>query len=72
MRSRLGPYLSWITRVSKLSPDFRSKPTMYPSSWSSRAMSSFRREVGISAVSCSALLALRMRVSMSAIGSVSI
>src|ERR671918_3160759 len=30
------------------------------------------REVGISAVSCIALLALRMRVSMSAIGSVSI
>src|SRR5918997_6753177 len=45
---------------------------MYPSSWSRRAMSSLRREVGISAVSCSALLALRMRVSMSAIGSVSI
>src|SRR5215210_3823223 len=30
------------------------------------------REVGISAVSCIALLALRIRVSMSAIGSVSI
>src|ERR671914_855034 len=37
-----------------------------------RAISSFIREVGISAVSCIALLALRMRVSMSAIGSVSI
>src|SRR6188472_1781026 len=37
-----------------------------------RAISSFRREVGISAVSCIALLALRIRVSMSAIGSVSI
>src|SRR4051794_38891321 len=34
-------------------------------------MSCFRREVGIAAVSCSALLALRMRVNMSAIGSVS-
>src|SRR6266508_2084946 len=34
-------------------------------------MFSFSREVGIVAVSCSALLALRMRVSMSAIGSVS-
>src|SRR5919206_428525 len=33
-------------------------------------MSAFRRELGISAVSCSALLALRILVSMSAIGSV--
>src|ERR687887_1574940 len=33
-------------------------------------MSSLRREVGIRVSSCSALLALRMRVSMSAIGSV--
>src|SRR5918911_1616882 len=37
-----------------------------------RAISSLRREVGISVRSCSALFALRMRVSMSAIGSVSI
>src|ERR687886_345224 len=37
-----------------------------------RAISSFRREVGISVRSCIALLALRMRVSMSATGSVSI
>src|SRR5215211_3235420 len=44
---------------------------MYPSSWRMRAISSFWREVGISALSCNALLALRMRVSMSAIGSVS-
>src|SRR6266545_8185550 len=35
-------------------------------------MFSFSREVGIVAVSCNALLALRIRVSMSAIGSVSI
>src|ERR671931_2498664 len=45
---------------------------MYPSSFSRRAISRLRRELGISARSCSALLALRMRVSMSAIGSVSI
>src|SRR5262245_18850662 len=45
---------------------------MYPSSWSRRAISSFMREVGMEAVSCSARFALRMRVSMSAIGSVSI
>src|SRR5918992_4351474 len=37
-----------------------------------RAISSFCREVGISVCSWSALLALRMRVSMSAMGSVSI
>src|SRR3954451_12594257 len=36
-----------------------------------RAISTFIRELGIAACSCSALLALRMRVSMSAIGSVS-
>src|SRR4029078_13532252 len=35
-----------------------------------RAISSFRREGGIDVESCIALLALRMRVSMSAIGSV--
>src|SRR5436190_7292800 len=35
-----------------------------------RAICSFKREVGIDVVSCIALLALRMRVSMSAIGSV--
>src|SRR4051794_22155329 len=37
-----------------------------------RAISSLSLEFGISARSCSALLALRMRVSMSATGSVSI
>src|SRR6266516_6291731 len=37
-----------------------------------RAISSFRRDVGIWAVSWSALLAFRIRVSMSAMGSVSI
>src|SRR4051794_9816544 len=48
------------------------KSRMYPSSLRRRAISTLTREVGIVAVSCSALLALRMRVSMSAIGSVSI
>src|SRR6185312_14068417 len=37
-----------------------------------RAIWTFNLELGISALSCSALLALRMRVSMSATGSVSI
>src|SRR5438552_14236661 len=44
---------------------------MYPSSFRRRAISTFTLEVGISTFSCSALLALRMRDSMSAIGSVS-
>src|SRR3954451_2634143 len=45
---------------------------MYPSSLRMRAISTLSFEFGISARSCSALLALRMRVSMSATGSVSI
>src|SRR6185503_19576510 len=44
---------------------------MYPSSLRMRAISSFSFEFGISTRSCSALLALRIRVSMSATGSVS-
>src|SRR4051794_1814960 len=73
-RSRLRPYFSSTTSVSNGSPSRRSvrKSRMYPSSLSRRAMSSFRREVGIAAVSWSALLAFRIRVSMSAMGSVSI
>src|SRR5919205_1110097 len=45
---------------------------MYPSSLRRRAIDSLMREFGISTRSCSAWLALRMRVSMSAIGSVNI
>src|SRR5437773_1958478 len=44
---------------------------MYPSSLRMRAISSFIREVGIEADSCIARFTLRMRVSMSAMGSVS-
>src|SRR6266480_1715956 len=44
---------------------------MYPSSLRSLAISTFIRELGMVACSCSALFALRIRVSMSAIGSVS-
>src|SRR5215467_4389976 len=44
---------------------------MYPSSLRRRAISTFILQLGMVACSCSALLALRMRVSMSAIGSVS-
>src|SRR2546421_6671222 len=42
---------------------------MNPSSFSSSAMRTLSREDGMSTFSCSALLALRMRVSRSAIGS---
>src|SRR6266487_1623200 len=45
---------------------------MYPSSLSRRAISSLIREFGISTWSWSARFALRMRLSMSAIGSVNI
>src|SRR5262245_16892712 len=44
---------------------------MYPSCLRRRAMSSFIREVGIEQESCIARLALRIRLSMSAMGSVS-
>src|SRR5436190_23853607 len=44
---------------------------MYPSSFKRRAISTFIFEEGIAADSWSALLAFRMRLSMSAIGSVS-
>src|SRR5438105_217710 len=43
---------------------------MNPSSFRTRAICSFRREAGISTAGRSMRLALRMRVSMSAIGSV--
>src|SRR3954454_25021385 len=43
---------------------------MYPSSSRMRAISLRMPELGIETLSCSAWLALRMRVSMSAIGSV--
>src|SRR6266404_289725 len=60
-RSRLRPNLRSTTRVSKDSPF----------SFRRRASSTFIFELGIAAFSWSALLAFRMRVSMSAIGSVS-
>ena len=71
-RSRPFPYFSSTTSVSKLSPFTMEKSRMYPSSLRMRAICALRREVGISVRSCIALLALRIRVSMSAIGSVSI
>src|SRR5881394_46041 len=73
-RSRLRPYLSSTTSTLYGSwPGSTTwKPRMYPSSSRMRAICSFSFEEGISTRSCSALLALRMRVSMSATGSVNI
>src|SRR3954447_2606672 len=70
-RSRPRPYLSWIVSTSNDSPGSTLKSVVYPSSLSRRAISTFSFEAVIVVVSCSALLALRMRVSMSATGSVS-
>src|SRR5919109_5638392 len=52
-----------------LSPDGSSKSRMKPSAFSTRAMSALMREFGTATVSWRATWALRMRVSMSAIGS---
>src|SRR5262245_14747176 len=51
------------------SPDGSSKSRMKPSAFSTRAMSTLMREFGTTTVSWRATCALRMRVSMSAIGS---
>src|SRR5581483_2962266 len=71
-RSRPRPYLSSTTSV--LCEPFSTvwKSRMYPSSLRTRAISTFSFELGISARSCNALFALRMRASMSATGSVNI
>src|SRR5579871_1895766 len=50
--------------------DTRSKLSMKPSSWRIRAIACFVRDAGTSTVLWFAVLALRMRVSISAIGSV--
>src|SRR5688572_18760660 len=71
-RSRLRPYLSSTTRVSKASPRSMWKSLMYPSSLRTRAISAFIRDEGMVAVSWSARFAFRIRVSMSETGSVSI
>src|SRR6476646_9350468 len=71
-RSRPRPYFSSTTSVGWVPSSETWKSRMYPSSLRMRAIWTFSLELGISAVSCSALLALRMRVSMSATGSVSI
>src|ERR1700688_410959 len=72
VRVRSEAYLSWISRTLP-GPAFAgatSKLAMYPSRCRMRARDSFSFELGILTLSCIAVLALRMRVSMSAMGSV--
>src|SRR2546422_908080 len=58
-------------RTLRLTPSpFTTKLLMYPSSFRMRAISSFSFEAGISTRECFAAIALRIRVNISAIGSV--
>src|SRR5580658_1905784 len=72
VRVRSGAYLSFISRTlpGPVVDGVTSKPPMYPSLSRMSASDSLSLEVGIFTVSCMAVLALRMRVSMSAMGSV--
>src|ERR1700759_4278952 len=70
LRSRFGPYFSSITRFLLCSPCSLRKPEMYPSRLRISAMWDLSFECGITTSSWYAELALRRRVSMSAIGSV--
>src|SRR5580704_5642996 len=72
VRARSGVYFMVISRVFPGFPgsSFTWYPTMYPSSTRMAASDSLSFEPGILTVSKWAVLAFRMRVSMSAIGSV--
>src|ERR1700712_324912 len=71
-RSRLRPYLSWMSSVlpTTSSRSWTSKEVMYPSCLRISATPCFSLLYGIVTESWYAWLALRRRVSMSAIGSV--
>src|SRR6476659_115649 len=71
-RSRLRPYLSWISSVLPTTPSrsWTSKEVMYPSCLRISATPCLSLLYGIDTESWYAWLALRRRVSMSAIGSV--
>src|SRR5579875_3748444 len=71
-RSRSVVYLSLISSTFPGWPgsSLVSKPSMYPSRSRMAARDSFSLELGMRTLSCMATLALRTRVSMSAIGSV--
>src|SRR5580704_679644 len=72
VRVRSCAYLSWISRTlpGPVPDSATSNPAMYPSRCKMTARDSFSFELGILTLSCMAVLALRMRVSMSATGSV--
>src|ERR1700691_4847453 len=72
VRERSGAYLSWIssTLPGPVPDSATANPAMYPSRWRMTARDSFSLELGILTLSCMAVLALRIRVSMSATGSV--
>src|SRR5579863_10439735 len=72
VRVRSEAYLSWISStLPGPVPDWAtSNPAMYPSRWRMTASDSLSLELGILTLSCMAVLALRIRVSMSAMGSV--
>src|SRR5947207_9443440 len=72
VRARSGVYFMLIsrTRPGRRGSSCTLKPSMYPSRSRMLASASFNFEDGIGTVSCIATLALRIRVSMSAIGSV--
>src|SRR5579859_692199 len=69
-RSRFVPYLSVIRMTSRGMAATSSKSLMKPSALRTFAISFFSRDAGMSTRSWNAVLALRMRVSMSATGSV--
>src|SRR5579872_983244 len=69
-RSRCWPYLSVIRMTSRAPACALSNAWMKPSSLRTFAISFFNRDEGTSTRSCLAIFALRMRVSMSATGSV--
>src|SRR3712207_5678383 len=70
VRSRFGPYFSSTTRLRPFSPSSTDQLAMYPSCWRISAMWVLILLYGITTRSWYAWLALRTRVSMSAIGSV--
>src|SRR3954453_15044108 len=72
VRLRSGVYFIVIVSLSPglLGSSATSKPSMYPSCWRILASATLSFDDGISVRSCIAMFALRIRVSMSAIGSV--
>src|SRR4029453_2588014 len=72
VRARSGLYfiLTWRVRPGPSGVSSTAKPSMYPSRSRTSASASLSLEDGMRTSSCIAMLALRMRVSMSAMGSV--